>query len=258
MEKAIEECLCEYWRSFCNLPGSEVIEKDGLTLCYTGVNFSTFNGVFCADLRGGGAERKIDECTEYFKSRKVPMLWRVGPFSRPGGLSNMLKKKGYSVYADEMGMAIELDTVLWPSAPSGLNIVEVKNEKDLKLFVDVLAQVFELPDNIVSDAIYSSYLEHMKQGTGKFTHYLAFVGDKPVSTASLMMSDQYPGIYNGCTVESERGKGISSVLLYKSMELAREKGHKICYLQSSPMSRGLCLKAGFKPYGLIQYMEMCP
>ncbi len=252
IEESIESNFIDYWRIFCTHPEAELVETPEYLLFSTGVDFSTFNGVF-----GLKSDQNINEsitvCLDYFASRKTAMIWRVGPYSQPSNLASILEERGLVLYAYDDAMAADLDTIIDVANPSNVEIVEVVSEKDITMFCIVLSQVFDVPE-FVRDAVITSYTREINSPVYGIKHYFAKIRGVIIGVASLLISkEQVAGVYNVATVEAFRGQGTGTLLTRHCMIEAKKRGCLIAILQASPSGKSIYKKLGFADYGQYQY-----
>ena len=72
--------LCEtnfvdYWKAACDSENAEYREEHGATFAYTGIQQEIFNVVLKTEFTEANAESAIDPVIEFFRARRVPLLW---------------------------------------------------------------------------------------------------------------------------------------------------------------------------------------
>ena len=87
LTRAVEANFEDLYRRFAAVPGADVVDDPTLLRVCTGIPETVLNGVMCARLSGADVDARIEETVEYFRSRRLPMMWVVGPSSRPESAS---------------------------------------------------------------------------------------------------------------------------------------------------------------------------
>ena len=106
----------------------------------TGVSEPLFNGVFRARLIPDAVDGAIATTLAHVTSRRVPMLWRVGPWTRPADLGTHLERHGFTHTGNSPAMAVDLRT-LPEEAPEipGLAVAPVEDLEMLRIWGRVAA-----------------------------------------------------------------------------------------------------------------------
>ena len=81
--------------------------------------------------------------------------------------------------------------------------------------------------------------------TSKTRFWLAWKDGVPISKIGLYNGSGSAGIYGVATRPEARGLGIASILMVEAMKAAREMGHKLAVLDSSPLAENLYKRLGF-------------
>src|SRR5215213_2704758 len=111
-------------------PGAELYEGEDLVRVVTGVSEPLFNGVFRTRLAPDAFESAIATTLAHLASRRVPMFWWVGPFTRPPDLGTHLERYGLTRAANLPAMAVDLRTL--PEEPPSIPGVVVAPVEDLE------------------------------------------------------------------------------------------------------------------------------
>src|SRR5215213_4762233 len=88
------------------------------------------NGVFRTRLAPDAVESAIATTLAHLASRRVPMFWWVGPFTRPPDLGTHLERYGLTRAANLPAMAVDLRTL--PEEPPSIPGVVVAPVEDLE------------------------------------------------------------------------------------------------------------------------------
>jgi hypothetical protein len=96
MAAAIEANVTEAFSLFSSAPSTELHDDDPDLRWYITpeVPFPLFNHVYFTSLSEEGTDARIEELRQHFAAHQVPLMWSVGPFSRPSDLSSRLESRG--------------------------------------------------------------------------------------------------------------------------------------------------------------------
>jgi ribosomal protein S18 acetylase RimI-like enzyme len=227
---------------------TDVIDRDGIRLCYSGLRWRVLNGAVLAHL-DGGADERIAEVLAWFREKSVPWRWIVGPVTVPADLGPRLVTAGMRAASDHPGMVLRLDRMRdeTPDLP-GLEVREVLDERDFSAWADVQRETWGLNDE--SDQAWRD--AHLRLGfdAGKpLRNFVAFVDAKPVGGAAVFFAEGVAGIYNVAVVPAARGRGIGREVTLAALRAARALGYSLSTLASSDL--------GLPVYERIGYEEVC-
>lgn len=252
LTSAIEENLYALFPAFSQWPQAQVHVAEELTWSMTDFPFPLFNSIMRARLVPAKIDAAIEPIIAAAKSRNVPLLWWLGPMTRPADLGRYLESHGF-VNAGEMpGMAIDLRALpAAPALPDGFTIQQVRDPETLKLWSQVCAQGFELPD-FVGEGFYD-FMCHVDLDI--IRAYLGWLDGKPVATSLLALGAGVAGLYNITTLPEARRKGIGARMTDVPLLEVRALGYQAGILHASEMGEGVYLSLGFKEYCKIgQYI----
>ena len=88
----------------------------------------------------------------------------------------------------------------------------------------------------------------------EFISYLLSVNGEPVSTVTVLVTDDMAGIYNVGTVEAARGQGHAGTLLNYALDQARQAGAQAAGLIAVAKAEALYERIGFRPEGWISWL----
>ena len=77
-------------------------------------------------------------------------------------------------------------------------------------------------------------------------HYVGYLDDEPVATASLITAGSAAGIYNVATVAAVRGRGIGAAMTAFAVRAGADRGMQVATLQASTMGRPVYERMGFE------------
>jgi GNAT superfamily N-acetyltransferase len=240
---AIEANLSVLWRSYSHLPGAELCDQPDLLWVATDIPFPPFNGVVRARLRPEAIAPTITSTLQHFARRHVPMLWLIGPSTRPSDLGTHLIGFGLTHLADDPAMAIDLQTLPMDlHLPSGFTSEAVDDLGTLRTWCGFTDQA------VVAEALFAWGHTLGFAPEREIVHFLGRLDGRPVATATLVLGGGVAGIYNVMTVPDAQRRGIGALMTVRPLELARARGYRLGILQSSKMGYPLYRRLGFEDY----------
>ena len=273
MSKRIEKCndqnlaraLEDNWygvvAQWAQRPAGEVYENRSFKRVFTEYPSTTFNRVFLAHLTSENMEEKIKENIDYFKSRKTPFSWWVGPTTKPEDLGLHLEAQGLSHeckdHKDRPCMAVELDSLNCNiPKPIGLEIELVENISTLNKWVKAL--IYGFGGGGIDERITYWFKAESRIGFDtdfRRFRYLGYLGGKPVSTSLMYLGAGVAGIYCVATLPEERRRGIGTEMTLHLLKTACDMGYKVGVLGSTDAGYGVYRRIGFEDYWKMSVYE---
>jgi len=131
---------------------------------------------------------------------------------------------------------------LQPAIDQNISIQHVKNEADIRQWINITALGFRLSKSYIKDFFYPIFKSHNK----KFKFSICFFNQVP-STASLFFLDPpYSTIFSLATRPQFRNQGLAHKLLTEEFISIRNKGILNCTVQASSQGNTLYKKLGFQ------------
>jgi GNAT superfamily N-acetyltransferase len=256
--EAIEKSWFEQFAFWGSAPSREVYEDEYLKrVTLFAPERAQFNCVHLAKLTPENAHMKIDETVDFFKSRKLPLQWSIGPSTRPIDLGERLQAKGFTKVSGDMpGMAVELESMNddFPE-PSGFTIKPVKDAETLKDWMQAATEGFGLKQSscvllfdIESELGFSEHLPRRS--------YVGYLNGNPVSNSMLLMTSGVAGLFAVSTTPEARRRGIGTMTSLLPLKEARERGYRVGVVHSSEMGYGVYRRLGFEDYCAIELYRL--
>lgn len=127
----------------------------------------------------------------------------------------------------------------------------VASVPSLTAFCTLLHQVF---DYSLSEIIKFYPVRHLdKEHKSKIHHYLAFIDDQPVGTGTIICTEGVASIWNVCTIDDFRQRGVATTVVHRLLSDAGEHGFQLKMLYSTPYAYRLFDKYGFEMYTQRQW-----
>jgi GNAT superfamily N-acetyltransferase len=249
LAKANEDNLASWIPVFGKLKGAQVDDLPGIKRVISNIPMSLLNSIMDACL----APDQVAPTIEYIKadatSRNVPVLWWIGPSTRPADLASHLILNGFTVDEDGPGMAADLEN-LNESLPvlEGLSIQLAQDDVAWWAWSRTMAQGFEAPPGRIEFAV-NTWHDLLAQLNPEITQaYTAWLNGVPVATSLLQKGGGVAGIYAVATIPEARRRGIGAqVTLYPLLQ-ARRMGYRVGVLQASAMGESVYRSLGFQEY----------
>lgn len=220
-----------------NIFSSDVLIKQ------TNIKDDTFNMVLDVHFTDENAKERIDEVVKFFKEKKLPFSWWVGPLDTPLNLQEILMYKGFFHKENDYGMYLKLKNY-FPKNPCKLQIKRVSNIKELRAFDDVHVKSHGNPDAF--DVILKNIPENAYRGKSPFRMYIGSYNDKVVTTGVLVLYSDVAGIYYIVTDPKKRRKGYATDMMYYILKEAKKENYEMAVLQASDVGKKVYEKVGFK------------
>jgi GNAT superfamily N-acetyltransferase len=239
---AIETITHHCYRSFAGFPGAVVIDDESLYAVISHVQMPFFSGVARTNL----AADEVEPAFGRLRAKGSPFRWWVTPSTRPAGLGETLVQLGMRHAYDAPGMIADLMQV--PLGSEDPTIRRVGNADDLEQWLDVFMPVFHPPAERRA-AVRDAYVRCGFGDDAAWQHFVAFDGEVPVATTSVLIAGDLSGIYFVGTLPAARGRGIGSAVTRAAMRCARDAGATRAALQSS--------ESGYRVYEGLGFVNRC-
>jgi len=243
--RLVEENLWATWSNFGRAPGCSLHDEGDLLWFETPIPFHPYNTVLKFQVEHG-VDRRIDELLRHLATRDVPVLWIVHPSGRPDDLVDRLRARDLQEFEIAPGMARSLeDLPVAPPLPDGVEVREVRDDADLGVLSEFVAWRWGVPE---------AYHPHLHDIVTRFQFgrpdsksrmWMAYNDGVPISKIALYDGPGSAGIYAVATKPEARGLGIASILMVVAMRAAKEMGHEVVVLDSSPLAVKLYQRLGF-------------
>lgn len=201
------------------------------------------------------AGRKIDEMLDFYIARHTSFLWTIGPSTHPGNLATHLEAHGFVLVATTIGMAADLHALNEEVHTSASLIInEVEDLHALKVLCEVEKRGFDTSEE-GEQRYYDTYAN---AGFGPGTpwhHYIGWLRDVPVASASLLYHAGVAGLYGISTVPEARRQGVAAAMTLQALRAARHTGYRVAILSPTDMSEAIYRRIGFRAYCTLLHYE---
>jgi GNAT superfamily N-acetyltransferase len=245
---AIEDNLSSFLPVFGKLGESYIDNPVGIKRSLTNIPIALFNSVMGAQLETGQVDAIIQSIISDAGARRVPLLWWIGPSTRPTDLGRYLEKYAFTLDDQGPGMAVELAKMIAKRPePVNSSIQLAQDDSALQQWCRTMAAGFEAPASAdFAVKVWHSLLRHADPNTT--LAYIGWLDGKPVATSLLFLAAGVAGIYAVATIPEARRKGMGALMTQTPLMEARARGYKIGVLQASEMGLGVYRSLGFQEY----------
>jgi ribosomal protein S18 acetylase RimI-like enzyme len=247
---ANEDNLASWIPLLSKLKGGRLDDIPMMKRAISNIPLSFLNSIMDTHLTHEQVAPTIEYILADAKSRNVPVLWWIGPSTRPADLALQLLRYGFTVDEDGPGMAADLNNLseILPS-PAGLSIQPALDDASWWAWSKTMAQGFEAPPERVEFAV-NTWHDLISEVNPETTQaYIGWLDGSPVATSLLQLGGGVAGIYAVATIPGARRKGIGAqVTLYPLLQ-ARLKGFRVGVLQA--------FEIGLSVYKSLGFQECC-
>lgn len=256
--KAIEANVIQQFPLLsANLPQIEIHDEPDMLWVTTDLPHPYLNCVLRAQLAPTDVDARINATMTPFRSRRLPMTWRLGPSTQPTDLGKRLVSHGLTHTGDTIGMAVDLPALKedLPTS-SGLTIEHVGDVEALEKWVRPAAIAFQHTE-AVAKTLFDVYAS---QGFGQHLPWRLYVGSlegEVVAASRLYLGAGVAGIHAVATLPEARRQGIGTAMTVAPLCEAHSMGYRIGVLRAAPMGLGLYRRLGFEEYcriGIFTWM----
>lgn len=212
----------------------------GISVVNTTLSSDTFNTAF-----GGHIEDHIaQEIFLYYKKTNQPMAWWIGPSSASEYTQKCLEKAGFVLNELDVGMVCHPIEDINYQFPEKLIIRQCTTLKDYNDFGEVLASIFNPPDEQVK-VFYNKMATLSSEETKDMILFVGYEENRPVATSCLFITN-VAGIYDIATRPEKRNLGYGSAMLYHTLMESKKRDLRRSVLQASPDGINIYKRFGFE------------
>ncbi len=242
------------------LPHMQLYSDPELTWAVSS-EFPGWNTVLRTQLSTETVAARVQEMVDRFKTTGKPLGWLVLPSTRPVNLPRYLLANGLKQVENRPHMLAELHTL--PAqlqmadksavgtinrplrGSSGLLIELVHDIASFEQWYRATVAGFEMtPTN--ARIYYDAYTRLGFDSAGPFLHYVGYLDGEPVTSSTLLLTDNMAGIYDVSTAPAFRGRGLGTAITLAPFLEARARGYRYACLQSSTKGYNVYRRLGFE------------
>ena len=219
--------------------GGEVLEVDGLLVSLSNLPASELNGTRVIR-EPDDAPTALDAARMVFRARGHPFFGIEIEVGRHPEVEAAIRAAGLRRVDGWHTMAAPVTGLPAASVPTGVEIREVRHERDLDSVRSVEVATFGTPPDIAERFVGIRMLED-----ARVRMYTAWIDGEPVGEASAYLLHDTVGIFGVGVLEAARRRGIGSALTLRASR-AFDGRTDLAWLQPSDMARRMYEDLGFR------------
>lgn len=232
------------------LPGMEVRDDLGYLLVDAGLATDTFNLICRARLSARDAAERAAVGLAWFRERRRPFSWWVGPADTPAELGAVLMGLGLHPTEGEIAMAADIASILPEPLPDGLEVRRAETPGQVREFAAINAANWDPPDEDVM-RFYEAATPVLLEPETPIALHVACFRSVAVATVEVTTAAGVAGIYNVSTLAHWRNRGFATSLLRHVLAESGDGGILRAVLQAAPAAAGVYRRLGFEPIGEV-------
>ncbi|MCG3221698.1 MAG: GNAT family N-acetyltransferase [Candidatus Heimdallarchaeota archaeon] len=244
--RLIENNISAFLANWKELAGALFLHDTIRVQIITGLPFAFLNSIANANFSGSDITKQITVVLTPFKTKKLPILWWIGPNSKPDNLDAYLESFDFKKTDEPPGMFMDLNRLDFSyETPPELRVNLVQNAKHVEEWVSVFIE------GVGGTEKHRKHLFQSEMFLLQKNNYLRFIGyweGEPVATSGLILNEDVAGLYFVITKPDYRGKGIGTAISRAALENAYKRGYHKAVLQSSKMGYNIYKRIGFDEY----------
>ncbi len=246
----IQANLIAYMKLFAGLPG--MLMHDADSFWFVSNLPAPGNTIFRAHWTADEAEARIDATLAAIGQHINAVDWMVFPGDQPADLGQRLIARGLPDGPGGNWLWADLSALgPGPAWPPGFRIEQVRDDRALAEWVAVSEAGFGT-ELAAFDAAYARH----GYGPDAFSlHYTGYVGDTPVTSATLLDAGGTAAIYDVSTPPALRRNGFGGAITYALMQAIRDRGYASTWIWSSTLGKGVYQGLGYVDanFGMREY-----
>lgn len=168
-------------------------------------------------------ERKLAYCENVYARHALPTLYRITPWSRPGGLDAALGARGYESFGETLVQAAALDR---PPALPEHDAAVVVEAPDASEFVEAVGDL-----RASTPLQREAHRERMQNSPLGKRHAVVRESGRVVCTAQVAVEDDLVGVFDVVTAPDARRRGYATLACASLLSWAWQHGAQVAYLQ---------------------------
>ncbi|MFL5800357.1 MAG: GNAT family N-acetyltransferase [Roseiflexaceae bacterium] len=246
----MQENMLAYFRLFAGLPGITLVDEDVFWL--VSAQGEPGNQILQARLPRDSAEGRIDAIFDQIGQCTDHIDWMVFPSCQPADLGTRLEACGMLGGPGGTWMVTEL-----PAQPNLLpvsdrfRIEQVRTRAMLDTWKQISTMGFGVDVQIHADV----YVRHGFGADAFSLHYIGYLDDDPVTSATLLLAGGIAGIWDVSTPPALRGQSFGSAITLYMLHEAHARGYLHAWVWSSKMGKRVYERVGFlaADFGIREY-----
>lgn len=251
MSNMIEQHLIKHWMYLKQTEGSVYVDEADFKY----IAAPPYNRVLYADWLNRGTkdqEMEINRLLEQYDGEGDPLMWIIGPSTKPSDIDRTLTKMGFEHLQNWTGMAIHLTGHSFKKNDrDDFEFKQVTSAEDLKKWVDVYIDGYQKPA-AGKEAIFNRFGQIIHKKQKEYRLYLGLYKGEPAVVGTLFLDGDIAGLYCIATASDMRRKGLANVYLQNLLSEACKQGATHCILHATEAGKPAYEKLGFRLHCAFQ------
>jgi GNAT superfamily N-acetyltransferase len=129
-----------------------------------------------------------------------------------------------------------------PLLPDKFHIEQVRNDEMMREWLQASEAGFDVGE---LEIFYDAYARHGYGSDAFSLHYIGYLGDTPVTSATLLDAGGAASIYDVSTPTAYRQQGFGGAIMHSLMQEIHHRGYNETWIWSSDMAQTLYRKLGY-------------
>jgi GNAT superfamily N-acetyltransferase len=237
----IQGNLIAYMRLFAGLPGVVTHDSDDL---YWLISHKPAPGnvILRARWPEADVEKRIDALFSEIGQHIDQIDWMVYPGDQPADLGKRLEARGMPGGRAGNWLWMKLESLgASPIVPDGFRIEQVRDDAAMLAWLHATEAGFGGEESIFYDA----YARHGYGDDAFSLHYIGYLDDTPVTSATLLDAGGCAAIYDVSTPPAFRKQGFGGAITHALMREIQRRGYAESWMWSSNMAKSVYQKLGY-------------
>lgn len=244
---AVETNVAEAYADIAQNTRGDAYRGADMVRYVSGIPTYLFNGVMNARLSAGHLDTDVEATLRSFAVCAAPMMWWVGPSTRPIGLGERLEAHGLTRAGESSGLVVDLAAVdQRGQALPRFTVATVADEEGVTAWARTAAQGFGFHDGLGA-TLREMALRQCSSPFPRWRYCLAYLDGQPVATAAIFLHAGVAGIYAVATLADTRRQGFAAEIIRAALREASGLGYRYGIAQSIGKGFPLYRKIGFRP-----------
>jgi GNAT superfamily N-acetyltransferase len=205
------------------------------------------NWVYLAQFESQEAEKRIEEIVAFYRQRRAPFSWTVGPLTQPDDLGERLLAKHFRHAGTFLGLSLDLQTE-WSSGENKgpLQIHSVQTTEEMARFLELSDRDYQSSD---FERLLQARISRLQQPLPTLGYLLAYWDNKLAGVASYKLN-RYEGVIHfadSYVHPSFRKRGIYRALVDYRVQIGKECHCRVALTEANEKtSAPILIKWGFQ------------
>lgn len=240
LPRRIQGNLIAYMHLFAGLP--DMVTIDGDVYWFVSKKSAPGNIILRVNWPDENLDENIDKLFAQVSQHVDAIDWMLFPTDKPSALSRRLEARGMPGGRGGNWLWTDLTAlVAEPDVPPNFRIEWVRNDAMMAEWVRASEEGF----GVELGWFYDAYARHGYGDDAFSLHYTGYVGDLPVTSATLLDAGGGASIYDVSTLPAFRKQGFGGLITYSLMKETHNRGYADTWIWSSGMAQSLYRKLGF-------------